>query len=422
MLKRLASLAGLLTLTWVSVASAQELTLNEVVRLSLARNERSKIASLSVTSADASLRRARAAFMPTVSLGAGETFRPYTAGTNLRSTSASGSLTVNQPLVTVTAFPLYAGAKHSFLAAQHTELDQRQQLASDAAQAFFAVIAQQRIAIAAQNRLERADASLADTRARAQAELVSSNDVTRSVIEHASSVQSVASAEASLAQARVTLGNILDVEVADDLVAPSADLAPFGLDEPELMRLAIAQRPDLKASNESLAAAQALADEPGLRFVPSLTASGQARVADQPIAGPRYIDETVALNLNWSIWDAGVRSADSDSRNAAAQTSEFQRRALVRQIRLQVRQAVIGLVASRSSLVAAQDGLTAAQQNVQETDVLYKQGLAKAIELVDANASRFDAEVALAAAQLDLRRSEIDLRNALGLFPVDGVK
>ena len=47
--------------------------------------------------------------------------------------------------------------------------------------------------------------------------------------------------------------------------------------------------------------------------------------------------------------------------------------------------------------------------------------LAKAIELFNANQSRFDAEIALAAAQLALRQGELDLRAALGLFPVEGV-
>jgi outer membrane protein TolC len=63
----------------------------------------------------------------------------------------------------------------------------------------------------------------------------------------------------------------------------------------------------------------------------------------------------------------------------------------------------------------------AARQSADETAILYKQGLAKAIELFNANQSRFDAEISLAAAQLALRQGELDLRAALGLFPVEGV-
>jgi outer membrane protein TolC len=241
-------------------------------------------------------------------------------------------------------------------------------------------------------------------------------------VERASAGQTLAAAEAALERARLELGYMLDAEVRDELESPAVSLAPFNLDIGSLVRLAVSQRPDLLAAGRSTLAASASADEPGLRFVPTLNASAQGRVQDQPVAPNRYVDSTITFNLNWALWDAGVRSADSDSRNAALHGAELQQRALLRRVQTDVRSAVSELVAARNALVAAKEGLAASEKSVEETNVLYKQGLAKAIELVDANASRFDAEVTLAAAQLDLRKSELDLRAALGLFPIDGVK
>jgi outer membrane protein TolC len=403
---------------------AEAVSLTDAVRLALARNERSKIANLQVVSAEASVHRARAGFLPTLALGASESLKPIDGADDRKWTSANGTLTLNQPIVSVTTFPLYASAKHSYEASRYSEIDQRRQLASDAARSFFAVVTQQRILIAARSRLERADATLKDTQARATAGLVSSNDVTRSAVDHASAFQSLASAESALERARLDLGYMLDLEVSDDLDSPDATLAPFALDISTLVKLAVSQRPDLLAAARSTMAASASADEPALRLVPTVNASAQARVQDQQVVpnSNRYIDSTVTINLNWAIWDAGVRDADYDSRHAALTTAELQQRALLRRVQADVRSAISELVASRSALDAAKDGLEQSQKSVQETDVLYKQGLAKAIELVDSNASRFDAEVTLAAAQLDVRRSELDLRDALGLFPVDGVK
>jgi outer membrane protein TolC len=107
---------------------------------------------------------------------------------------------------------------------------------------------------------------------------------------------------------------------------------------------------------------------------------------------------------------------------AAADTADLQVRALKRRVAADVKIAVAELVAARSSLQAAQAGVDAAARSADETAVLYKQGLAKAIELFNANQSRFDAEISLAAAQLALRQGELDLRAALGLFPVEGVQ
>jgi len=406
----------------VDLARAAPFSLTEAVQLALSRNERSKIAALDVVSAEASVHRARAGFLPTLSLGASEALKPIDATENRKWNSANGTLTLNQPIVAVTAFPLYASAKHSYDATRYSEIDQRRQLASDAARSFFAVVTQQRILVAARSRLDRADATFKDTQARAAAGLVSSNDVTRSAVDRASSVQSLASAESALERARLDLGYMLDMEVSDELESPPTTLAPFTLDIATLLRLAVAQRPDLLAAGRSTMAASASADEPELRFVPTLNASAQARLQDQQVAPNRYVDSTVTFNLNWALWDAGLRDADSDSRHAALRTAELSERALLRRVQTDVRSAVSELVAARSALDAAKDGLEQAEKSVEETNVLYKQGLAKAIELVDSNASRFDAEVALAAAQLDVRRSELDLRDALGLFPVDGVK
>src|SRR5262249_24382971 len=156
--------------------------------------------------------------------------------------------------------------------------------------------------------------------------------------------------------------------------------APYNLEVSSLVRLAVSRRPDLLAAARSTLAASDSADEPGLRFVPTLNASAQGRVQDQPVAPNRYYDAIVTLNLNWAIWDAGVRSADADSRNAAFRSAELSQRALLRRVQTDVRSAVSELTAARDALVAAKEGLTAAEKNVEETNVLYKQGLAKAIE------------------------------------------
>jgi outer membrane protein TolC len=189
-----------------------------------------------------------------------------------------------------------------------------------------------------------------------------------------------------------------------------------------LAKQAMSHRPDLAAARESAAAAAASADEPGLRFVPTLGASAQARLADQTIAADRYYDTTLTLNLSWTLWDAGVRGADARSRQASADVAELNMRALQRKVEADVKSAVVALVWARQAMEAAGQSVEAARRSAEETSVLYKQGLARAIELVDANLSRYSAEVSLAGAQLSLRQAELDLRAALGLFPIDGVQ
>ncbi len=423
--KPLGLLVGCSVMLITSSGWGQDLSLASVVKLALSRNERAEIAEQNVVAADAAVTKARAAFLPSLNLTAGETYRPQQVETNtVKNNAATAALTLSQPLFNATAFPLYASAKHSYNSARYNDVDLRRQLAFDAARGFFAVIAQQRVLKAAQSRLDLANATLDDTQVRASAGLTSSNDVTRSQIEQASADQSSINANNSLEAARLNLEYLIaePTQIQTDLAAPTQSLAPVNQSLPGLVNVAIATRPDLASLRAAAASASSLAEEPGLRFVPTLSGSASARTQDTPFSGSRYVDTTLAINFNWAIWDGGVRDADADSRNAARISAELQLRALARRVEIDVRVAIAELTAARNSLVAAEQGQDAATRSEQETSVLYKQGLAKAIELVDGNSSKFDAEVAVAAAELGVRQAELDLRSALGLFPIDGVQ
>jgi outer membrane protein TolC len=144
--KPLGLLVGCSVLLITSSGWAQDLSLASVVKLALSRNERAEIAEQNVVAADAAVTKARAAFLPSLNLTAGETYRPQQLETNtVKNNAATAALTLSQPLFNATAFPLYASAKHSYNSALYNHLDLRRQLAFDAARGFFAVIAQQRI-------------------------------------------------------------------------------------------------------------------------------------------------------------------------------------------------------------------------------------------------------------------------------------
>ncbi|MGH7280451.1 MAG: TolC family protein, partial [Polyangiaceae bacterium] len=123
----------------------------------------------------------------------------------------------------------------------------------------------------------------------------------------------------------------------------------------------------------------------------------------------------------WTVFDAGVRYADKHSRDAQLDISTLQVDTLIRSIASDVRTAAALLTASQAALQSALQAVTAAKQNVDETTILYKQGLAKAIELVDANDSRFAAETGYASAEFSVAEAYLALREAMGLEPLGTV-
>jgi outer membrane protein TolC len=173
------------------------------------------------------------------------------------------------------------------------------------------------------------------------------------------------------------------------------------------------------ASRHAALAARDFAAEPLLRLAPSIAATAQAQGTTGQPADKTY-EELVAITLSWTLFDAGVRYADKHARDAQAAIAELNLRALERNVDAQVRAASALLASAQVALQASREAMLAAERSLDETAILYKQGLAKAIELVDGTDSRFIAEVNFASAQYSLAQAWLNLRQAAGLDPLVG--
>jgi outer membrane protein TolC len=396
------------------------MTLQDAISFADTRSERAKISDLNVVVAEAGVEKARSAFLPV--LTAQSTGTQHTMLTP--SSIGTAALTVNQPLVNASAFPLYAQAKNSAEAQRAQNSDDRRLLAFAAASAFFTVLNAQDVVTAAARLLDNAKANFADAQARAQSGLTSSNDVTRAQLDVATSSRELETDRGALDSAYVQLALTVNAPVPSSVVVPAATLlaAQQASGPPDrLVRLALERRPDLTVAKYQAAAAHDFASEPLLRLVPTLGAQGQATTTTNP-TGPagsnRWHDETVQATLTWTIYDSGIRYADRHSREAQADIAELNLQLLLRNVDAQVRTAVALLLSAQAAFHVADDSVRAARQNVDETTVLYRQGLAKAIELVDANDSRFTAEVTYASAEFSMAQAYLGLRQALGLDPL----
>jgi outer membrane protein TolC len=156
--------------------------------------------------------------------------------------------------------------------------------------------------------------------------------------------------------------------------------------------------------------------------LPTLSLIGQLTANSNVGMGGHEVDGSIQFSAQWSIYDAGARSADIRSRDAAAKIADLQAQALVRSIDTDVRTAASELTAAQAALAAAKDAATASGKSASETAILYKQGLAKAIELVDANEQRFTAEVSYAEAEYSVANAYLALRQAMGQGPLEETK
>jgi outer membrane protein TolC len=396
---------------------ANGLKLEDAVHLALTRNERTVIADLNVKIVEAGVSKARAAFLPILSADGNNTLKPFDKSPV---DVATARLTVSQPVLVPSAFPLYSEAKENLASQVAQTIEDKRQLTFDAAKAFFNVLLAEKVLEAAHRKLDTAKADLLDTTAQMQAQLVSSNDVTRAQISLSGSVREVAADQGALDAAYLQLAFVVNTPVSPGLTAPTALLEASERPLPPIDKLvaaSLAHRPDLVARKHAAIAAHDFAREPHMRFYPTVGVSAQGTATTNAGTG-HDIDAQLAITASWEIWDAGVRDADARSRDASASIADLTRNTLERSIEVQVRTAVVQLASAQQALAAARDAQVASAKSADETAILYHQGLAKAIELLDANDQRFVADVNFAAAQDTVATAYLALRQAMGLDPI----
>jgi outer membrane protein TolC len=420
----LLAVLAVLAVTASAAAADHPLRLDEAVQLALAGNENAKIADALVLVADAAVEKARTAFLPLVTATATDTARPGSVqkagAVVLPANIGTGNATIAQPLLNASAFPLLRQAERLLDAQRASSTDAKRLLAFNAATQFFQTLSAEEVLEAARRSAKVAKDNLDDSQARVDAQLNSSNDVTRAHLDYANALQQIALNEGVVQRSYVELSFVLNAAVQGPLAPPAATIkaasaAPPKLDD--LIAVGVHKRPDLLALHHAARAAHLFAQEPLLRLVPTVGLAAVVSGNSNSSTGKTF-DETLAGTVTWTIYDSGVRYADKHSRDASADIADLDYDLLVRSIANDVRSAVATLVASQNAMRFASDAVADAQKSVEETATLYHQGLAKEIELTTANDSEFGARVGYVSAELATALAYLALRQAMGLDPL----
>jgi outer membrane protein TolC len=404
-----------LTLAVSSFTSAQDapLTIERAVELALTRNERAAIADTTVEAAEARVRRARTAFFPRVDIGGN-------LGTDIGNGSErdlSVSALVTQPLFDARVFPLYRQQRFERDAARLSADDSKRVLGFDAAVSFLTTLSFEQVLRAAERRRDFAQTNLDDVRARFEAGLVSSNDVTRADLELATAVRELAQAKGDVDASRVELETLLKTDISGPLAPPVALLDAADNPPPAggtAIADAQARRSDIAARRARVEALRAFADEPNARFFPSVLFTAQTRNVNDGRITNRNNEGFMGVSFAWPVFDAGLRGADRAERTANVRGAELQLEFELRDVERQMRGAAVQLTTEQASLREAIAAVRAARKNTDETSILYREGLASALELADATQQLFEAEVAEVTARYRMAVAFLSLREASG--------
>jgi outer membrane protein TolC len=409
---------------------SKELTLDEAVRMALARNEQALTADAQLSAAQAVLFKARGYFLPT--LDATGTYTRYpnqvtrTIGgqtvtvQNYNSLSSVASL--NLTVFDSRGIPGLRNVKSTSNAQASSTAEAKRQLAFEASQAFLATLSTAQLHEASQRRFEYAKQNLDAAKARYDAGLVSVNDVTRAQLEFATAEMGVTQSDGETKTAYLQLGYLLNDPTVSQatLVSPEFLVQGAEVDSARVSQFifeAEGRRLDLDALRWQAKAQHALVMEPILRFLPSINIGGQYDYTNTAGLSGSTTRWTYGLSLNWPIFDGFVRNADYSSAKAQARIADLAVSSQLRKVEVDVRNALVSLSSAHAALKEADVAHEVAQRNAVETGQLYRQGLASALEAADANVSLFEAEVALVNERYAVALAYLNFEAALGLDP-----
>ena len=418
---------GLFSSLW---AGEEVLTLESAIQRALARNEQALSADQSLQAAESRVSRARAYFLPLINATGNYLRRPFqvsrvVGGTEIviqNYNALSGVLALNLTLFDAQGIPGFRNIRSERIAQEYASLETKRQLVFEVSNAYLGTLGVDQVLEASRNRYEYARQALDAAKARYSAGLVGVNDVTRAELEFATAEMGVTQVKGQVETTYLQLGYLIDdpetpqkrLEVPGFLPQAAEDIP---LSAEQLISEAQNRRLDLNSLRWHAKAQHALMLSPTLKWFPSLSFNAQYRYTNEAGLTGRNTNWNAGLTLNWAIFDGFSRNAEYGEMKALAIQADLDVQAGMRQVDLQVREALVSLENQKASLRQAVVAHEVAKRNATEIAELYRQGLASALQVADAIVSLFEVEVTLVRERYGLGISYLNLEAALGLDP-----
>ena len=401
----------------VERATAEPVTFDEAVRRALDHHPTVGQAVQAILRAEALLDQARSVFRPSVYGAAGTTVldaaRGFAGNITQPRTQSSFNATLSYPVLAAARWAAKSQAADQVGIARISAEETRRQVAVTAAESYLAVISTERqLAISVRDR-DTAQALAEYARLRLEAGQGSRLNFVRSSQEVATSEGRLQSTALAVRQAQEALG-----------VAIFADGPKDAKGEPELAIPAaparddawLLQRPDVRLFSAEVQAADRVVRDNWKSWLPSATAAFTPQYVTpkgffEPAATWRAL-----VQLQIPIFD-GTLGATKRIRIADRETARLRLDAVKVQARSELRRAEDAVVSHEQIVAASRQAAADAAEALRITEIAYKAGATTNIEVVQAQQTARNAEIAAAQAEDRLRQARLDLLVALGLFP-----
>mgnify|MGYP001190324777 CR=1 FL=1 len=417
-------------------AQSVTLTLGGAARMAVQRSGASLIARTRIEQAEARVKQARSALLPTVSASAGESERNQNTATfGFSFRDPLGKPVFNpdgQILPPVKVLDVRGRAQASLvdLSVVAKLRTVRSQVGVAEAEAVGAGDQAGALAAAAYVRAARADAALgarvADSTLASELVGIAKDqvkagvgvalDVTRARSQLAASRAQLISARNERDRARLELRRVIGLDPGTELVLADSLMAlPVTAVVPsaeEATRLALSRRADLRSAVAQKLAAERQVSATRLERFPTLGVFGDQGAIGNA-TGHLLNTYQWGLQVSVPVFDGFRREGRVQEQRAQVHEADARRRDLEAQAAIDVRGALLDLASARELLVAAEERMVLAQQELQQARERFTAGVSGNADVITAslgiNAARtlqVDARAAVQTARVMLARSQ----------------
>jgi outer membrane protein TolC len=415
------------------------LALGDVVALADRRNTDLVVLRERIEEANANLRQAWAALLPDGTASATYTrnsaeaailFPDFTAGltptpdggvafnrfvkTELQPRDQWSAIAqVTAPLIAVPAWLGVANARDAATLSRQTLAQGRADILFGTAQAYYAAVAAERLVEVAKRQLEAARTQERVAKTRFELGETPKVALLRSGVDRAAAEGDVIRARNAAASATLALRTLAGI-AGPFRLAPVPEVAAPDGDSAELVRAALAGRRDLAASRTAVDVATRTVKAAFWEFAPTLSANGQYRWTN---VGGFTGEETswlVGLTAAVTIFDGGGRLAGIAAARSRERQAEAQREGLRRRIVEETERALLDLESARANEWKARERAALARENAALAALQFEAGTATYLDVTDANAASFSADVAAVTEAFNVSTAALRLSRAIG--------
>jgi outer membrane protein TolC len=284
------------------------------------------------------------------------------------------------------------------------------------AQSFFSAAGADALLVARKNAILVAKQTVDNAQVRLEAGVVNRVEVTRAELALLRAQQAERETEDLREQTYRALATLLVLREPFAVISGN-DPAPPSESADELAASALKLRPEFAAAERTIEAYDAQVASAKWRWAPTLSGFGNARAFNYPgFSGDKY-SWALGLQLDWVLYDGGVRDASRQLAEAQKRENELRLSQLKDTVVDDVEVARRALETKRQALVTARRSVDLSKETLDLVRVQHDAGTATQLDLLQAQDALVSAEVAVAQARFDLDLSSIQLQQKAGRFP-----